>query len=328
MFDYAEIFKYLKEENYDESKLSEIKNAVSVVWNENDGNIKKWLPSLKDLPVIKPTKIDLKNSVSIGVLEDCDIRTQENLKTILKSLHPWRKGPFNLFDININTEWRSDWKWDRLKNELTPLKDRKILDVGCGNGYHCFRMLGEGAEFVLGIDPNKLFSFQFNSIKKYLIKNSNYKNANIHLLPLTLEQFPPNSTFDTVFSMGVLYHRKSPIDHLFELYEQLNKGGELVLETLIIEGEKGEMLMPEGRYAKMRNTWFIPSIPTLEVWLKRVGFKNIRIIDVTKTTIEEQRSTEWMKFDSLNTFLDKNNSDLTVEGYPAPIRVVIIAEKS
>ena len=56
--------------------------------------------------------------------------------------------------------------------------------------------------------------------------------------------------------MGVLYHRRSPIDHLLELKGCLQTGGELVLETLVIDGGLGEVLVPENRYAKMRNVWF------------------------------------------------------------------------
>jgi tRNA (mo5U34)-methyltransferase len=161
---------------------------------------------------------------------------------------------------------------------------------------------------------------QFHAIKKL------YGDAPVYVLPLAIEQLPSNlKTFDTVFSMGVLYHRRSPIDHLLELKDCLASGGELVLETLVIEGELGNVLVPEGRYAKMRNVWFIPSCATLSQWLRRCGFINIRLIDVTATSIAEQRSTEWMRFHSLADFLHPQNSQLTCEGLPAPKRAIFIA---
>ena len=274
------------------------------------------------LPELSPSSLDLNSdTIQIGKAEDCSPGQRMALKNQFMQLHPWRKGPYNVFDIFIDTEWRSDWKWQRLKDHITPLEDRLVLDVGCGNGYHLWRMAGAGAKIALGVDPFLLSVFQFLALQKYIGKE------NTAVLPLGIEDLPQKmSLFDTVFSMGVLYHRRSPIDHLFTLRGLLRSGGELVLETLVIEGKAGETLVPEGRYAKMRNVWFIPSALTLESWLRRCGYKNIRLIDITKTTTSEQRSTEWMRFESLADFLDPHDDRLTMEGLPAPKRAVFLAE--
>jgi tRNA (mo5U34)-methyltransferase len=262
----------------------------------------------------------LLDGVRIGRAEDVSDEVRADLREQLMQLHPWRKGPYRIFGIDIDTEWRSDWKWDRLKDQIAPLRNRLVLDVGCGNGYHCWRMLGAGARLVLGIDPTLLSVMQFQAILKL------YGEAPIYLLPLGIEDVPPNmGLFDTVFSMGVLYHRRSPIDHLLELKGCLRSGGELILETLVVEGDAAQVLVPEGRYAQMRNVWFLPSCAALMLWMRRCGFKNIRLVDVSKTSVEEQRSTEWMRFHSLAEFLDPNSSDLTCEGLPAPVRAVIVA---
>jgi tRNA (mo5U34)-methyltransferase len=237
-------------------------------------------------------------------------------------LHPWRKGPFKLFDLEIDTEWRSDWKWDRIEPHIQPLDNRLVLDVGCGNGYHCWRMLGCGAKRVIGIDPSAKFIFQFSAIKKYA-----GLELPIDILPLGIEDIPEKmASFDSVFSMGVLYHRRSPMDHLRELRELLRPGGQLILETLVIEGGNGSSLVPEGRYAKMPNVWFLPSPETLISWLCKQGFVNAKIIDVTATSTQEQRRTDWMTFESLDNFLDSHNKSKTIEGHPAPIRAAVIAE--
>lgn len=285
------------------------------------GDLAGWFNSVEALPNMASIHRQLDSDfIRIGNVAELNPLQHQQLEQNLKSLHPWRKGPYHLFGIHINTEWRSDWKWQRLKDHIAPLNQRTVLDIGCGNGYHCWRMLGAGAKAVIGIDPMLLNVIQFLAIKKL------YGDAPIHVLPLGIEHIPTGlKAFDTVFSMGVLYHRRSPIDHLLELRDTLQSGGELVLETLVIDGKLGEVLLPEDRYAKMRNVWFLPSCATLESWLKRCGFKNIRLIDVTTTSFEEQRSTDWMRFHSLQDFLDPENSQLTCEGLPAPKRAVFIA---
>lgn len=284
--------------------------------NKN-GNLNKWFTAFEQLEKTTPDHIELnRGAIKIGSAE----QAQDNLNLLLKHFTPWRKGPYELFGVEVDTEWRSDWKWDRLEQHIQPLQYRTVLDVGCGNGYHCLRMLGAGAERVVGIDPGMLSVMQFQIIKHFL------GDIPVDVLPLGIEHIPDRSkAFDTVFSMGVLYHRRSPIDHLYELMACLKAGGELVLETLVIEGEEGQVLLPEDRYAQMRNVWFLPSCPTLATWLKRCGFSDIKLVDVSTTSIEEQRTTEWMPFHSLPEFLDPNDHRKTCEGLPAPRRATFTA---
>ena len=286
------------------------------------GDLPRWLQVLDQLPDLQPDHIQL-NSARVGASQDIpasDAATQQ-LRDTLQGLHPWRKGPFELFGVHIDTEWRSDWKWDRLQKKIDSLAGRRVLDVGCGSGYHCWRMLGDGAAEVIGIDPTPLFVVQFWALQKYL------QQDNTWVLPLGIEHVPQKlQAFDTVFSMGVLYHRRSPLDHLQELKDCLRPGGQLVLETLVIEGGLGDTLLPEGRYARMGNVWFLPSTDTLLSWLRKLGFVEAEMVDVTVTSTREQRSTEWMKFHSLVNFLDPQDNKKSIEGYPAPRRAVVIAK--
>lgn len=285
------------------------------------GTLPQWQSLVDGLPTISTSHRSLTaDAVQIGKESDLTDAAKIQLEKQLKVFSPWRKGPYELFGIHIDTEWRSDWKWNRLKDHISSLEHRLVLDVGCGNGYHCWRVLGANAKMVVGIDPLLLNVMQFQVIRKL------YGEAPVYVLPMGLEELPVKmELFDTVFSMGVLYHRRSPIDHLLELRGCLKSGGELVLETLIIDGCLGEALVPENRYANMRNVWFIPSCETLISWMRRCGFENIRLVDVTVTGIEEQRTTEWMTFNSLPDFLDPANPLLTVEGLPAPQRAIIVA---
>jgi tRNA (mo5U34)-methyltransferase len=305
---------------------------LHAIFNEKvHGDQQRWLDALESLPVIDNVVVDLQQDriqLASTVLDNADDAEALNaeIKSGLQQLSPWRKGPFQFFNTHIDTEWRSDWKWQRIASHLAPLEGRTILDVGCGSGYHMWRMLGAGAYRVVGVDPSRLFLAQFQAFKQYAQLGQD-KPLNIDLLPLKMEDVPrPLKAFDTTFSMGVLYHRKSPIDHLAELKDTLKPGGQLVLETLVIEGELGEVLMPEDRYAQMRNVWFLPSCDTLLLWARRAGFKNPRIVEKNITSLEEQRSTDWMQYQSLTDFLDAEDKSKTLEGYPAPLRATLIAE--
>ena len=290
---------------------------------EFHGDYPKWQAALQQLPGVTPSQIDL-NSAALRVGQAADLtETQRSaLAQTLREFHPWRKGPFDLFGIVIDTEWRSDWKWDRLKDHITPLTNRAVLDIGCGSGYHCWRMRGAGARFVLGIDPTLLFVMQFAALQRFI------RDPQVQVLPLGMEDLPPDmQCFDTVFSMGLLYHRREPLQHLLELKGCLRSGGELVLETLVLDTQQGEVLIPNGRYAQMRNVWTIPSVPTLIDWLEQSGFKEVRCVDVTVTSTDEQRRSDWMQFQSLRDYLDPQDFTKTVEGYPAPTRAICIARK-
>jgi tRNA (mo5U34)-methyltransferase len=288
-------------------------------WFVHHGDFARWSEALSQLPKIDNAR-GLFDRAAVTLEGDC--RDQELLRRSLEGLMPWRKGPYKFADILIDAEWRSDLKWDRVLPHLSALKNQRILDIGCGNGYYCWRMLDQAPKLILGIEPSVLFNLQFQSIQKYL------QRTDIHLLPLGIENLPADmSWFDTVFSMGVFYHRKSPVEHLYQLKGLLTSGGELCLETLVIDASEGDVLVPKGRYARMKNVWFLPSAQELAKWLERCGFENIRIVDISVTTTDEQRATEWMKFESLTDCLDAKNENLTVEGLPAPKRAVLLASK-
>lgn len=301
----------------------EVLPAQLAQWQRENlhGHFRLWQKAVQHLPALTPTDSDLLNSVSADS-SALTPRQRQGIESLLRQLMPWRKGPYQLYGTHIDTEWRSDWKWQRVLPHISPLKDRLVLDVGCGSGYHMWRMLGQGARFVVGIDPMQLFLCQFEAVRK-LLGNNQYA----HLLPLGIEQLPESNAFDTVFSMGVLYHRRSPLDHLLQLKNQLVEGGELILETLVTPGDEPQVLVPGERYAQMRNVYFLPSALALKSWLEKCGFVDVRIVDNAVTPVTEQRRTTWMTSESLAEFLDPNDSSKTVEGYHAPLRAVLVARK-
>ena len=282
------------------------------------GDLQDWLHIIDALPDgVQIAELDRDAPLLGRVIDDA-----EQLRTQLIKLHPWRKGPLNLAGIDIDTEWRSDWKWKRIAPHID-LDGHQVLDIGCGNGYFGLRMLGAGAKRVIGIDPTVVFVMQWLAMQKLCPGLENF------VMPLGIEDLPTDTRgFDSVFSMGVLYHRRNPVEHLKRLKALLRPGGQIILETLVIEAEGTETLSPEGRYARMRNVHAIPSMPVLANWLAQAGLPIAQVLDISKTGTNEQRSTEWMRFESLRESLDSDDDGLTIEGYPAPVRAALLVKNA
>lgn len=286
------------------------------------GDTRRWLEALSQLPALVPDSLDLAAPcLKIGSAKQIDEATREGIREALMSFHPWRKGPFCPYGIHLDTEWRSDWKWARLEGEID-LKNKLVLDVGSGNGYYGWRMLGAGATRVIAIDPTIGYIMQYAAMRHFIGEQA------MHVLPLKLEELPKgNAVFDTVFSMGVIYHRKNHLEHIEQLMRHLKPGGTLVLEGLVINGEVDDVLHPQGRYAKMKNVHTIPSVGMMQQWLEEAGLHTVKLLDISPTGTDEQRRTEWMHFESLADYLDPTDFEKTIEGYPAPIRAVFSACK-
>jgi tRNA (mo5U34)-methyltransferase len=319
-FGYDRLYRWLRD-----SPLAHWLQSVPQLAEERlagHGDMPRWLEALARLPVLTPEELDLSAPcLHIGSATQIDEATRQLIRETLMEFHPWRKGPFCPYGIDLDTEWRSDWKWARLERRID-LTGKLVLDVGSGNGYYGWRMLGNGAKRVIAIDPTVGYVMQYAAMRHFIGEQP------MHVLPLTLEALPQgNGAFDTVFSMGVIYHRKEHMEHLEQLIRHLKPGGELILEGLVIEGQPGEALHPGGRYAKMKNVHTIPTTGTMMQWLAEAGLTGIELLDVSPTTVEEQRRTAWMHFESLVDYLDPQDPALTVEGHPAPIRAVVKARR-
>lgn len=285
---------------------------------------KKWLTwkniaplrqMLQALPQIETT-YTLGDTVTIKA--ECDTKTKELVHETALALRPWRKGPFQVLDTFIDSEWNSALKYNLLEPYFD-LKDKKVADIGCNNGYYMFRMLSQNPKKIVGFDPSPLFLTQFDFINHFVKSDIVYELLGIEHLEFYEEKF------DVLFCLGVLYHRSDPVSALKSLKKGLVKGGELYLDTFMIDGEEEVALTPAKTYSKIPNIYFVPTIPALKNWCHRAGFSDVEVLEVVKTTSEEQRKTEWILGESLENFLDPDNPDLTVEGYPAPKRVYIRA---
>ncbi len=321
---FSHLFSTTELSNESSWKLALQQKLEAVFLKPSHGHFNQWLSAVNQLSTANTTHYKFDTPiVEIGQASDLTDSQHKHVLRSLDVLHPWRKGPFNFFGTHIDSEWRCDKKWQRIQEHLPSLKDKTILDVGCGNGYYMLRMLGAGAKNVIGVDPTLVFLAQFYGLTQ-CIDNE----IPAHLLPLAFEELPQQiNQFDHVFSMGVLYHRRDPLEHLKRLYQHTLPGGQVFIETLIIDQPEASELIPQDRYAGMRNVWSVPSPTLLQNWLADSGYENIQLHNIQATGLEEQRSTEWMKNYSLVNFLDSNDPTKTIEGHPAPTRAIFSAQR-
>jgi tRNA (mo5U34)-methyltransferase len=264
------------------------------------------------------------DAIKIGRDDLLSKSEQQQLIEAATKLIPWKKGPFQLFNLELDAEWRSDLKWQRLQKHLLPLKGKKVLDVGCNNGYFLFRMAAQKPTLALGIDPVLPMQAQFDLIQTYAkAPNTYFELFGVEHLPY-FQEF-----FDTIFHMGIIYHHRHPIQQLIDIREALKPGGQAILETIGIPGNDSTALFPEDRYARMGNVWFVPTLSCFVNWAKKARFIDVEVIADTDLTQEEQRLTKWCPppFQSLNDSLNPENPKLTIEGHPAPRRFLLSVRK-
>ena len=245
-----------------------------------------------------------------------DIKNSLHVEYVARMMMPWRKGPFKLFETYIDSEWRSNIKYNLLRKHFN-LKDKRVADIGCNNGYYLFRMQEDKPKSLVGFDPSPLYKTQFDFINHFVKSDIVYELLGVEHLEFYEEKF------DIIFCLGVLYHRSDPVGMLKSLYKGLDHNGEVILDTFYIEGEDEMCLCPLSSYSKIPNIYFVPTIKALKNWCLRAGFNSFEVLETSTTNSDEQRKTSWIEGQSLEDFLDKDDNTKTVEGYPAPERVYV-----
>lgn len=283
-------------------------------------NIRPLQEAIRALPSYDSMEVSLGDKVGVKI-DNLSLEEAEQIKNTAFLMKPWRKGPFLLDVLLINAEWQSHIKYNLLEPHFD-LKDKIVGDIGCNNGYYLFRMLDHKPKKLIGFDPSALCYSQFLFINHFIQSDIKYE-----LLGVEHVEFYEHK-FDILFCLGVLYHRSDPVAMLKSLFKGLEKGGELILDTFMIDGEGEICLTPKERYSKIPNIYFIPTVNALKNWCYRAGFDSVELLETAVTEANEQRKTEWIDGQSLEDFLDPDDSSKTIEGYPAPKRVYIKAKKA
>lgn len=303
-------FKILKKER------SNFKHKLLNVPNYKD--IKKYLIKILDYDIeynLSNDVISINTNFSLKKIE------YEKLEEIISLLSPWRIGPYNVCGYSIESEWNSYLKFNRLKSFIPNLKDKIIADIGGNNGYFSFRLSKLNPKLIINFDPMPKNYLQFKFLQKFL------RIENVLHEPIKAENLSVfNNFFDVIFCLGVIYHQRNPLLMINECWKALDKNGILILETIIFDDERSIALCPKT-YSKMRNVWFLPTPSCLKRWLEINNFIVLSESKLCITTNEEQRKTKDAIFESLEDFLDPHNNSLTIEGYHAPKRYIVVAKK-
>jgi len=267
-------------------------------------NIVPYQEAIKTLKTYDDVEVKLGDRVEVQI-KDLSSQDAQQIKETALLMKPWRKGPFQLNDLFIDSEWQSQIKYNLLEPHFD-LKDKIVGDIGCNNGYYLFRMLLQEPKKLIGFDPSAIYYSQFQFINHFIKSEIVYE-----LLGVEHVEFYEHK-FDTLFCLGVLYHRSDPVAMLKSLFKGLIKGGEFILDTFMIDGEGEICLILRDRYSKIPNIYFVPTVSALKNWCFRAGFETVEVLETMKTEPTEQRKTEWIDTQSLEDFLDPDDDTKTV----------------
>lgn len=114
-------------------------------------------------------------------------------------------------------------EWHELKKMLPDFKGKRVLDLGCGFGWHCQYAADKGAKLVVGVDiSHKMIDKAKNK--------TNTKAIKYMCTPIEDIDFPDDS-FDIVISSLTFHYIKSFEDVLNKINKILVVGGDLVFSV-------------------------------------------------------------------------------------------------
>ncbi|MGE3724342.1 MAG: class I SAM-dependent methyltransferase [Candidatus Sericytochromatia bacterium] len=147
----------------------------------------------------------------------------------------WNKNPLCAANIPHPLGSRDFFiHFDKMREEIEPLeysyelheytqfKGKKVLDIGCGNGYVLSKYAQEGAN-VTGIDITETAIDLCKKRFDFMNLNGVFQVENAESLPFE------DNTFDCVCSMGVLHHTPNPTKAIEEIYRILKPNGRLIV---------------------------------------------------------------------------------------------------
>lgn len=306
--------------------FSQEQSFQEVALNNQYYSLIKKINSLENL-FNGDTQVNLNGLIDFSFTSQSQAEKEFQIKKnqLIEELIPWRKGYYDLFSTRINSEWDSLIKWNYISQIIEQIiggiKDKVVCDLGCNNGYFMFKLLSSSPALIVGLDPVFRYYLQYFLLTTFL-RPSLSSLAFLLMGYKSLDYF--ESSFDLVLCLGILYHHPQPIEILKLIKQSLKPQGKIIIDSQGIDREDSFSLIPEKTYTGKKGFWFLPSPQALINWVKRAGFTKVEIIKKTTIQKEEQQKTIHSPFDSLR---EGMKGKKTIEGYPSPIRIYLVAEK-
>lgn len=112
-------------------------------------------------------------------------------------------------------------EWHQLQKLFPNLKGQKVLDLGCGYGWHCAYAAEQGAASVLGIDSSSRMIDE--AIKRNTLPGITYAVCDLN------SYHYPSETYDCVISNLVLHYIEDLGKIYRKVYQTLVPGGYFIL---------------------------------------------------------------------------------------------------
>ena len=136
-------------------------------------------------------------------------------------------------------------EWHIFKSLLPELKDKKVLDLGCGFGWHCRYVREEQASSVIGIDISAKMLEQASRLTD---------DSKISYMQMPIEDIDfPSAQFDVVISSLAFHYIESFEAICKKVYDTLKLGGSFIFsvehQSLLLEMNRiGNMTKQEIVY--------------------------------------------------------------------------------
>lgn len=170
----------------------------------------------------KKNKVSEKKIKKSKKFED-NIRNFWNNNPLCASRIPYKLGTQEYFKYYDKLrEDIEDLKFSYKMHEYKKSAGKKVLDVGCGNGYILSKYAKEGAK-VFGIDITSTAVSLCRRRFKFLGIKGDFREASAEKLPFK------DKTFDYVCSMGVLHHVANTEKAVKEIFRVTKPGGRVII---------------------------------------------------------------------------------------------------
>jgi len=176
--------------------------------------------------------------------------------------------PYGMVTTNKEqvTQGKNTIKWSRVKEyiDIINLKGKRVLDVGCGEGFFSLKLATMGAMEVVAVDADELRIKKAKYVAEILeTSNIDYKVANIFDI-----QMKNSGHFDFALCMGFL-HR---IPYPYEAIQKLREGN---FDSPIMKYCGGKS-KDSNQYSGL---YWLPSTQCVLDILKDLGFRHNLVID-------------------------------------------------